>query len=129
MHRSNTETVQKSLPKRYRSEFLFKAIGLGAIIIGLLLVFMLFYNIISKGYSAFTQTYVELPIFFDPEVIDAVANRKFKYTMFRVPYVEKGVGSLYFTDAEKDLRRARILEDFIDQLETNHENKTTNDFC
>ena len=75
MHRSNTETVQKSLPKRYRSEFLFKAIGLGAIIIGLLLVFMLFYNIISKGYSAFTQTYVELPIFFDPEVIDPKGER------------------------------------------------------
>ncbi|OOZ19017.1 phosphate ABC transporter, permease protein PstA [Solemya velum gill symbiont] len=72
---NNTEAVKKTLPRRYRKERHFRLIGLSAIFIGLAFVFLLFYNIISKGYSAFTQSYIELPITFSEEMIDPKGDR------------------------------------------------------
>ncbi len=72
---NNTEAVRKSLPKRYRRERNFRMIGLSAIMVGLAFVFLLFFNIISKGYSAFTQSYIALPITFTEETIDPQGNR------------------------------------------------------
>ena len=69
------EQVQSSLKKRYAAEARFKAIGLGAIVLGLLFVSILFIDIVSKGYSAFVQTHVQLEVHFDPAVIDPSGNR------------------------------------------------------
>ena len=63
------DKVNASLRRRYAKERRFKAMGLGAVILGLLFVSLLFFDIVSKGYTAFQQTYVELDIYFDPEVI------------------------------------------------------------
>ncbi len=49
--------------------------GLGAVILGLLFVSMLFLDIVSKGYTAFVQTHIELEVYFDPEVIDPEGTR------------------------------------------------------
>jgi phosphate transport system permease protein len=70
-----TKVVRQSLPKRYRKEKIFRAIGLTAILIGLAFVVILFVNIISKGYPAFQQSYIKLPIFFDAQVIDPDGER------------------------------------------------------
>ena len=70
-----TRVVRKSLPKRYRRERFFKAFGLLAIFVGIAFVGLLFVNIISKGYPAFQQTYIELPIYFDEEIIDPRQER------------------------------------------------------
>jgi len=48
-------------------------------------------------------------IYFDPEVIDAINAKKFQYTMFRVPFIEKGFKKTSFSDTEKNLRAANIL--------------------
>lgn len=56
-----------NLRKRYRAETIFKRLGLSAIVLSLSFVFFLFYTIISDGYSAFTQTYVEVEISFTQE--------------------------------------------------------------
>ncbi len=48
-------------------------------------------------------------VYFDPEAIAAINNKKFKYTMFRVPYVKKGAGSVVFSDEEKELRKEQIF--------------------
>ena len=69
------EQVQSSLKKRYAAEARFKAIGLGAIVMGLLFVSVLFVDIVSKGYSAFVQTHIQLEVYFDPEVIDPTGQR------------------------------------------------------
>lgn len=53
------------LRKRYRAETRFKRLGLSAIVLSLSFVFFLFYTIISDGYSAFTQTFVEIEVSFD----------------------------------------------------------------
>ena len=46
-----------------------------AILVGLSFVVILFTNIISKGYPAFQQTYIKLPIHFDEQVIDPQGER------------------------------------------------------
>lgn len=64
------DVVNASLKKRYAREARFRRMGLGAVIVGLLFVSILFIDIVSKGYSAFVQTHIELEVYFDPQVID-----------------------------------------------------------
>ena len=70
-----TKIVKQSLPKRYRSESIFKAFGMAASIIGMAFVVILFVNIIGKGYPAFLQSYIKLPVYFDAQVIDPDGDR------------------------------------------------------
>ena len=70
-----TKIVKRSLPKRYRSESIFRAVGLAAIIVGMAFVVILFANIIGKGYPAFLQSYIKLPVYFDEQVIDPSGDR------------------------------------------------------
>jgi phosphate transport system permease protein len=58
--------VEESLAKRYRAEKAFKTFGFLSILFGLLCLVTLFTDIISKGYSAFQQSYVQLEISYDP---------------------------------------------------------------
>ena len=69
------DKVNASLQRRYARERRFKAMGLGAVILGLLFVSLLFFDIVSKGYTAFVQTHIELEVFFDPAVIDPDGTR------------------------------------------------------
>ena len=69
------DIVRESLKKRYRAERRFRAMGLGAIALGILFVVILFTSIVSKGYTAFVQTRIALEIHFDPEVIDPDGTR------------------------------------------------------
>lgn len=55
------------LKKRYRAEKWFRRIGLSAILVSLSFVAFLFATIISDGYSAFRQTYVQLEVEFTQE--------------------------------------------------------------
>jgi phosphate transport system permease protein len=70
------ELVNRSLPRRYRAEKRFRFYGVGAIALSLLFLSFLFTSIIGKGYSAFQKTFIELTIFFDPDVLrqDALAS-------------------------------------------------------
>jgi hypothetical protein len=58
-----------------------------------------------KGDNASNWFYV----YFDPEAIAAINDKKFKYTMFRVPYVKKGAASIDLSDEEKELRKELIF--------------------
>jgi len=64
------DIVNASLKRRYAAERRFRMLGMGAVTLGLLFVAVLFVDIIGKGYTAFQQTYVRLPVHFAPEVID-----------------------------------------------------------
>jgi len=74
------DKVNASLKRRYARERRFRRMGLGAVILGLLFVTALFSDIVSKGYSAFVQSHVELEVFFDPAVIDpqAIASADYR---------------------------------------------------
>jgi phosphate transport system permease protein len=61
--------VNAGLSKRYRRERRFRLYGISAILASLLFLSFLFGSIISKGYSAFQQTFIRLDIFFDPAIL------------------------------------------------------------
>jgi len=64
------DTINKTLNKRYRAEKRFKLYGILAIFLSLAFLLLLFVSIISKGYTAFEQTYVQLNVHFNPDFID-----------------------------------------------------------
>ncbi|RLA43624.1 MAG: phosphate ABC transporter permease PtsA [Gammaproteobacteria bacterium] len=68
-NKNNTELIQKSLARRYRAEKRFQWYGMLAIAFGLLCVAVLFTDIIGKGHGAFRQTYINLDVYYDPEVL------------------------------------------------------------
>ena len=70
------DLVNRSLPRRYRAEKRFRFYGIGAIALSLLFLSFLFISIAGKGYPAFQKTFIELNIYFDPDVLrqDALAT-------------------------------------------------------
>ena len=62
---STFEKVEASLQRRYRRERRFRRMGVAAIAFGVCAILLLFSTIISKGYTAFWQTYITLPIELD----------------------------------------------------------------
>lgn len=75
-NRRTIEIVQASLKRRYAAERRFRFIGMSAVILGLAFVAILFVDIVSKGYPAFQQTFIQLPIHFDPQAIDPAGTRE-----------------------------------------------------
>ena len=67
------DIVNAGLGRRYRRERRFRFYGIGAILASLLFLSILFGSIISKGYSAFEQTFVRLDVFFDPALLSQEA--------------------------------------------------------
>ena len=64
------QKIQSSLAKRHRKEKTFKYFGFSAVVLGLLFVALLFSSILIKGLPAFWQNSLNLPIYFDPAVIE-----------------------------------------------------------
>ncbi len=62
--------VAAGIQKRYRAERRFRMYGLVAIVSALAFMLLLFVNIVGKGYTAFVQTEVLLPIHYDAAVLD-----------------------------------------------------------
>ena len=69
LNQSRTELIERSLAKRYRAEKRFQCYGIMAIVFGLLCVALLFTDIISKGYKAFAQTYIQLEVTYDANLL------------------------------------------------------------
>jgi phosphate transport system permease protein len=67
--------VRRSLARRYRAEQRFRAYGLAAVLAGIGFVVFLFGTIFAQGASVFRQTYIQLPIVYDAEVIDPAGLR------------------------------------------------------
>ena len=79
--------VNASLKRRYAKERRFKLIGLSAVLLGLFFVSMLFITILANGLPAFQQTYVNLDIHFDEQVIDPEGSRD-PETLMRADYAQ-----------------------------------------
>ncbi|NJO13495.1 MAG: DUF3333 domain-containing protein, partial [Gammaproteobacteria bacterium] len=69
------ELVEKSLRRRYRSERRFRWYGLAAVALGMFFVAFLFFSIISKGYTSFKTSYVQLQITYDAAALDPEGTR------------------------------------------------------
>jgi len=69
------DIVNAGLRRRRAADKRFRLLGMGAVTLGLLFVAVLFLDIIGKGYTAFQQTYIRLPIRLDPAIIDPTGSR------------------------------------------------------
>ena len=70
MSNSVRDAVQASLARRHRRERLFRGAGLLSIVFGLLALLSLLVSIASDGVGAFQQSYVELSIEVDADMLD-----------------------------------------------------------
>ena len=73
--RRTIDIVNASLKRRYAQERRFRFMGAAAVTLGLLFVAILFADIVSKGYTAFAQTYIHVPIRFDAATLDPAGER------------------------------------------------------
>jgi phosphate transport system permease protein len=73
--RRTIDLVNASLKRRYARERRFRFLGATAVALGLLFVAILFTDIVSKGYSAFQQTDIQVPVTFDPAILDPDGTR------------------------------------------------------
>ncbi len=63
------QRIEQRLARRYRADRRFRRLGLAAVLFGLVCVLILFISIFSKGYSAFWQTRIQLPLVLDAAVL------------------------------------------------------------
>ncbi len=74
--RRTIDIVNASLKRRYAQERRFQRVGAVAVALGLAFVVLLFADIIGKGYTAFAQTYIRLPVTLSAEAIDPSGTRE-----------------------------------------------------
>ena len=63
------------LKRRHRAEAIFRFFGVAAITIGLVFLVILLWSVVSKGYTAFVQTSITVPVEFTAEIIDRNGER------------------------------------------------------
>ena len=67
--------VARNIKRRYRSERRFRALGLGALLVGLCFLAFFFFTLIANGYTAFEQTRLLLDIEYTQSTIDPDGTR------------------------------------------------------
>ncbi|QIK37604.1 phosphate ABC transporter permease PstA [Caldichromatium japonicum] len=113
MRRNTVDIVRASLKRRYARERRFRLLGATAVILGLIFVALLFADIILKGYTAFQQTYVRLPVTLDAEAIDPEGTRS-QEVIADADYMELIRNALYQLFPEvTDRRERRLLTSMI----------------
>lgn len=75
---SAAERINAGLARRRVVEWLFRCTGLLALLLGLTFLCVLFFSIISKGYTAFQQTCIQLEIHFDEQQLDPAGGRDYE---------------------------------------------------
>ena len=73
-----SDAMARRLAKRRSAERRFRAYGIVAITLAVLALAILFTSIIGNGYTAFQQTYIELEVTWDPEVLGIGESRDSK---------------------------------------------------
>jgi phosphate transport system permease protein len=70
----NTDVIQASLKKRYARERRFQWYGKLAVLTCFVFLFILLADIVMKGSPAFTQQFVEIEIYYDPDQLGVEAD-------------------------------------------------------
>ncbi len=71
---SSTEIIRAGLKKRYAKEKRFRMYGIASLAISFTFLLVLLFTIISKGYPAFQQTYVQLDITLDEKILNVTKD-------------------------------------------------------
>ena len=78
MNVHTSDAMARRLAKRRSAERRFRAYGIVAITLAILALATLFTSIVGNGYTAFQQTYIELEVTWDPEVLGIGESRDSK---------------------------------------------------
>jgi phosphate transport system permease protein len=70
----HSEAIKASLKKRYARERRFQWYGRLAVLTGFVFLFILLFDIVSKGYPAFTQQFIKVSVNLDLEKLDLPPN-------------------------------------------------------
>ncbi len=90
--------------RRYAKERRYRRIGLGAVCLSLGMLGVLLASIVARGYTAFVQTTIRLPIEFSAEVIDPEGSRD-PAVLAKANYAKLIKSSLYQRFPEVEKRR------------------------
>jgi phosphate transport system permease protein len=104
--RRTIDAVNASLKRRYARERRFRRLGAIAVALGLSFVLLLFGDIVYKGHTALTQTYIRVPIVFDPALLDPDGKRAAQ-TLAHADYLALAKASLRALFPEVVERSAR----------------------
>ncbi|WP_117195250.1 phosphate ABC transporter permease PstA [Rhizobium terrae] len=63
------------IKRRYAAERRFRAYGIAALAFGIIFLMVLLWSVVSKGYTAFQQTMITMPVEFSQQVIDPQNER------------------------------------------------------
>ena len=85
---------------RQRGELIFRSLGIVALGLAALFLFSLMYSVVKKSYNGFVQSFVQIEVFLDPEIIKPEALAQFQ--------ASKGIPpDLWATDIEPDPKQAK----------------------
>ena len=70
----HSEAIKASLKKRYARERRFQWYGRLAVLTGFVFLFILLFDIVSKGYPAFTQQFIKVSVNLDLDKLDLPPN-------------------------------------------------------
>jgi phosphate transport system permease protein len=111
--RPQPDRAQAFARRRRAAERHFKLYGMIAIGISLAFLAILFASILSRGYTAFAQSVIQLEVFFDPAEIDPSGQRNAQ-DLWNANYTKLATGALYKVlgvnaDNRQERRRANDL--------------------
>ena len=69
-HDARVKLIKAGLKRRYAKERIFKTLGIGAILLAMIMLAVLFFSITRNGYTAFQQTFIRLDVTLDASLID-----------------------------------------------------------
>ncbi|CDN46307.1 phosphate ABC transporter permease PstA [Neorhizobium galegae] len=74
---SKAKSVRRDIgiKRRYAAERRFRAYGIAALSFGIIFLMLLLWSVVSKGYTAFQQTMITMPVEFSQQIIDPQNER------------------------------------------------------
>ncbi len=104
------------IKRRYAAERRFRAYGVAALSFGILFLFLLLWSVVSKGYTAFQQTMITVPVEFSEQIIDKDnerANDPQKLITANYPVVARNAVAKALGVAESDTSALRAVNQMI----------------
>ncbi|WJH42242.1 phosphate ABC transporter permease PstA [Aliirhizobium terrae] len=104
------------IKRRYAAERRFRAYGIAALSFGILFLFILLYSVVSKGYTAFQQTMITVPVEFSEQIIDKDNERATDPTKLMTanyPVVARNALAKVLGVAENDRQGLRAVNQMI----------------
>jgi phosphate transport system permease protein len=119
MNSNSLKISNENLKRRLNAERRFKFYGVIAISLALIFVLILFTNIISKGYSAFYRTLIEIKIEFNDKVQPEMFKQMSDTEINKLDLYSFSKKNIYsnFPDIEKKSDKKKIIKLFSIEFE------------